>query len=323
MIPWFSIKRCFAIWLRCQFYMTNDCGQKWCLDMDWWIVYIPQSLCKSVNVQIPFPKWQLNMCVLQPDPQQHWVGDFCATGFIYQIVILRGCVTTVGRSFGFQLSWQINTMKWVQCCRGVAEPLCLCVDGSQLPSSRGCSLSQGGELPGSPVCTAGPDSELGRTRGKAFSLLWPRESKETYETTVTTELFWQCGDTAQPGPTPFPFPWVVVSIPVSQPWFSRLPQEVYPLLNGFCLKMFFLVPFCKWHNYKWYRRKWRDGKELLPADSPVTKVNSALMKLLRGSSGHEKLAISFFLNRHFNPNHIFLEIELKCFSILFFLGWLY
>lgn len=205
----------------------------------------------------------------------------------------------------------------------VAEPLCLCVDGSQLPSSRGCSLSQGGELPGSPVCTAGPGSELGRTRGKAFSLLWPRESKETYETTVTTELFWQCGDTAQPGPTPFPFPWVVVSIPVSQPWFSRLPQEVYPLLNGFCLKMFFLVPFCKWHNYKWYRRKWRDGKELLPADSPVTKVNSALMKLLRGSSGHEKLAISFFLNQHFNPNHIFLEIELKCFSILFFLGWLY
>lgn len=99
-------------------------------------------------------------------------------------------------------------------------------------------------------------------------------------------------------------------------------KKFIPYLNGFCLKMFFLVPFRKWHNYKWYRQKWSDGRELLPADLPVTKVNSALMKLLRGLSGHEKLFISFFSNRHFNPNHIFLKIELKCFSILFCLGWL-
>lgn len=66
------------------------------------------------------------------------------------------------------------------------------------------------------------------------------ESKETHETTVTTELFWQCGDTAQPGPTPFPFPWVVVSVPVSQPWFSGLLQEVYALLEWFLLKNVFL-----------------------------------------------------------------------------------
>lgn len=69
------------------------------------------------------------------------------------------------------------------------------------------------------------------------------ESKETRETTVTTELFWQFGDTAQPGPTPFSFSWIVVSIPVSQPWFFRLPQEVYPLLEWFLLKNVFLGAF--------------------------------------------------------------------------------
>lgn len=36
------------------------------------------------------------------------------------------------------------------------------------------------------------------------------------------------------------------------------------------------------------------GEELLSAALTVTKVNSALMKVLRGLSGHEKLAISFF-----------------------------
>lgn len=66
------------------------------------------------------------------------------------------------------------------------------------------------------------------------------KSKEMHETTITSELFWQCGDTAQPGSAPFPFPWVVVSIPVSQAWFSRLPQEVYPLLEWFLLKNVFL-----------------------------------------------------------------------------------
>jgi len=42
--------------------------------------------------------------------------------------------------------------------------------------------------------------------------------------------------------------------------------------------------------------KLRDGREPLPADSPVTKVNRALMKVLRDLAGQAKLAVSFFLN---------------------------
>lgn len=195
----------------------------------------------------------------------------------------------MGTSSGFRFSWPIKK-PWSECSAAEwgEEALCLCVDGSQ-QSSSGVVAVSGRRAAREPCVLLGQAQswEEPEARHSLCCEAWKARrhmrplSPLSYSGSVETLL--SLARLLSPSPELW---WAFQFLSLGSLDFCK---KFIPYLNGFCFKMFFLVPFRKWHNYKCYRQKWRDGRELLPADSPVTKVNSALMKLLRGLYGHENL----------------------------------